>query len=67
MNRIKHRKPRSTSQGEWIEPGATRRPAPPSAPRPSTVFGDADLATHLDLVATIGLLHSLFAATPHND
>jgi hypothetical protein len=67
MSRSKHRNPRSTTSGEWIEPGATRRPARPVARRPETAFGDADLATHLDLVATIGLLHSLFAAQAQND
>jgi hypothetical protein len=67
MSRNKHRNQGPTSPGEWLEPGATRR-APRSIPRrPETAFGDADLASHLDLVATIGLLHSLFATPPHND
>lgn len=67
MSRSKHRHPRSTSPGKWSEPGATRRPARPAPPRGATVSGDTDLASHLDLVATIGLLHSLFAARSQND
>jgi hypothetical protein len=67
MSRSKQRSQGTTATGEWIEPGATRRAPRPSPRRPETVFGAADLATHLDLVATIGLLHSLFATPPHND
>lgn len=67
MNRTKHRNQRSTSPGEWIEPGATRKPPAKPSQRRRPVLDEVDLATHLDLVATIGLLHSLFASTPQND
>jgi hypothetical protein len=54
----------------------TRSPAAPrtadrlvkAQPRPATTeLAQTELATHLDLVATIGLLHSLFSSQSSAD
>ena len=60
MQRKKAGNPRPMSVREAQKPRAARQAH--ARPRVERELPEGDLANHLDLVATIGLLHSLFSS-----